>query len=78
MTVKLCNAPTLIKREMVVHKEGKIMQTEQDPTMELSVVSMDLTLLHCPLCLRPLKPPVYEVLIHLIRSADQARCRFLY
>ncbi|XP_044439905.1 E3 ubiquitin-protein ligase SINA-like 10 [Triticum aestivum] len=28
--------------------------------MELSMVSMDLTLLHCPLCLRPLKPPVYE------------------
>ncbi|XBI19100.1 hypothetical protein VPH35_060717 [Triticum aestivum] len=36
------------------------MQTEQDPMMELSMVSMDLTLLHCPLCLRPLKPPVYE------------------
>ena len=57
MTVKLCNAPTL-KREMVVHEGGKIMQTEQDPTMELSMVSMDLTLLHCPLCLRP---PVYDV-----------------
>ncbi|XP_020154081.1 putative E3 ubiquitin-protein ligase SINA-like 6 [Aegilops tauschii subsp. strangulata] len=28
--------------------------------MELSMVSMDLTLLHCPLSLRPLKPPVYE------------------
>ena len=53
--VKLCNAPTL-KREMVVHKEGEIMPTEHDPTMELSMVSMDLTLLHCPLCLRPLKP----------------------
>ena len=60
MTVKLCNAPAL-KREIVVHEEGEIMQTEQDPTMELSMVSMDLTLLHCPLCLRPLKPPVYEV-----------------
>ncbi|SPT17211.1 unnamed protein product [Triticum aestivum] len=36
------------------------MQTEQDPTMELSKVSMDLTVLHCPLCLRPLTPPVYE------------------
>ena len=75
--VKLCNAPTLIKREMVVHEEGEIMQTEQDPTMELSKVSMDLTLLHCPLCLRPLKPLVYEVRIHLVRSADRARCRFL-
>ena len=70
MTVKLCNAPTLIKREMVVHKEGEIMQMEQDPTMELSKVSMHLTMLHCPLCLRPLTPPVYEVRIHLIRSAD--------
>ncbi|XP_044441922.1 uncharacterized protein [Triticum aestivum] len=57
---QLCNAPTLIKREMVVHEEGEIMQTEQDPTMELSMVSMDLTLLHCPLCLRPLNPPVYQ------------------
>ena len=56
---------------MVVHEEGEIMQTEQDPTMELSMVSMDLTLLHCPLCLRPLKPPVYEVRIHLVRSADR-------
>ncbi|XP_020156455.2 putative E3 ubiquitin-protein ligase SINA-like 6 [Aegilops tauschii subsp. strangulata] len=28
--------------------------------MELSMVSMDLTLLHCPLCLHPLKPLVYE------------------
>ena len=54
---------------MVVH-EGEIMQTEQDPTMELSKVSMDLTVLHCPLCLRPLTPPVYEVRIHLVRSAD--------
>ena len=55
---------------MVVHEEGEIMQTEQDPTMELSKVSMDLTVLHCPLCLRPLKPPVYEVRIHLVHSAD--------
>ena len=55
---------------MVMHEEGKIMQTEQDPTMELSKVSMDLTVLHCPLCLRPLTPPVYEVRIHLVRSAD--------
>ena len=46
---------------MVVHEEGEIMQTEQDPTIELSMVSMDLTLLHYPLCLCPLKPPVYEV-----------------
>ena len=69
MTVKLCNAPAL-KREMVVHEEGEIMQTEHDPAMELSMVSMDLTLLHCPLCLRPLTPPVYEVRIHLVRSAD--------
>ena len=44
-----------------MHEEGDIMQTEQDPTMELFVVSMDLILLHCPLCLYPLKPPVYEV-----------------
>ena len=58
------------KREMVVHEEGEIMQTEQDPTMELSKVSMDLTVLHCPLCLRPLTPPVYEVRIHLVRLAD--------
>ena len=55
---------------MVVHEEGEIMQTEQDPTMELSKVSMDLTVLHCPLCLCPLTPPVYEVQIHLVRSAD--------
>ena len=57
---------------MVVHEEGKIMQTEQeqDPTMELSKVSMDLTVLHYPLCLRPLPPPVYEVRIHLVRSGD--------
>ena len=52
---------------MVVHEEGEI---EQDPTMELSKVSMDLTVLHCPLCLRPLKPLVYEVRIHHVRSAD--------
>ncbi|XBH85955.1 hypothetical protein VPH35_073742 [Triticum aestivum] len=45
---------------MVVHEEGEIMQTEQDPMMELSKVSMDLTVLHCPLCLRPLMPPVHE------------------
>ena len=69
MTVKHCNAPAL-KREMVVHEEGEIMQTEQDPTMELSKVSMDLTVLHCPLCLRPLRPLVYEVRIHLDHSAD--------
>ena len=57
---------------MVVHEEGEIMQTEQeeDPTMELSKVSMDLIVLHCPLCLCPLMPPVYEVRIHLVRSAD--------
>ena len=54
------HAPAL-KREMVVHEEGENMSTEQDPTMELFMVSMDLTLLHCPLCLRPLKPLVYEV-----------------
>ena len=59
-----CNAPAL-KQEMVVHEEGEIMPTEQDLTMELSLVSMDLTLLHCPLCLRPLMPLVYEVRIHL-------------
>ena len=55
---------------MVVHEEGEIMQTEQDPTMELSKVSMDLTVLHRPLCLHPLTPLVYEVRIHLVRSAD--------
>ena len=57
---------------MVVHEEGEIMQTEQeqDPTMELSKVSMDLTVLQRPLCLRPLTPPVYEVRINLVRSAD--------
>ncbi len=54
---------------MVVHEEGEIMQTEQDPMMELSKVSMDIPMLHCPLCLRPLTPPVYEVRIHLVRSA---------
>ena len=54
---------------MVVHEEGEIMQMEQDPTMELSMVSMDLTLLHSPLCLRPLMPPVYQFRIHLVRSA---------
>ena len=70
MTVKLCNASALIKRGMVVHEEGGIMQTDQDPTMELSMVSVDLTLLHCPLCLRPFMPLVYEVRIHLVRSAD--------
>ena len=58
------------KREMVVHEEGEIMQTEQDPTMELSKVSMDLTVLHYPLCLHPLMPPVYGVRIHLVRSDD--------
>ena len=62
---------------MVVHEEGEIMQTKQDPTMELSKVSMDLTVLHCPLCLRPLKLPMYEVRIHILHSADRARCRFL-
>ena len=77
VTVKICNATALIKREMVVYEEGEVMQTEQDPTMELSMVSMDLTLLHCPLCLRPLKPSMYEVRIHLVRSADRARGRFL-
>ena len=46
---------------MVVHEEGEIMQTEQDPMMELSKVSMDLNVLQCPLCLCPLTPPVYEV-----------------
>ena len=55
---------------MVVHEEGEIRQTKQDPMMELSKVWMDLTVLHCPLCLRPLTPPVYEVRIHLVRSAD--------
>ena len=65
------------KREMVVHEEGEIMQMEQDPTMELSKVLMDLTVLHYPLCLRPLMPPVYEVRIHLMHSADRVRCRLL-
>ena len=74
--VKLCNAPSL-KREMVVHEEPEIMPMKQKPVMELFIVSMDLTLLHCPLCLRPLKPPVYEVRIHLVHSADRARCKFL-
>ena len=55
---------------MVVHEEGEIMKTEKDLMMDLSKVSMDLTVLHCPLCLRPLMPPVYEVRIHLVRSAD--------
>ena len=55
---------------MVVHEEGKIMHTEQEPTRELTKVSMDLTVLHCPLCLRPLTPPMYEVRIHLVHSAD--------
>ena len=55
---------------MVVHEEGKIMQTEQDLAMELSKGLMDLTMLHYPLCLRPLTPPVYEVRIHLVHSAD--------
>ncbi|XBJ17081.1 hypothetical protein VPH35_008575 [Triticum aestivum] len=36
------------------------MQTEQDLMMEPSKVSKDLIMLHCPLCLRPLTPPVYE------------------
>ena len=58
------------KREMAVHEEAEIMQTEQDPTMELSKVLMDLTVLHYPLCLRPLTPPVYDIRIHLVRSAD--------
>ena len=58
------------KQEMVVHEEGEIMQMEHDPVTELSMVSMDLTLLHCPLCLHPLTPPVYEVRIHLVRSVD--------
>ncbi|XP_048529281.1 E3 ubiquitin-protein ligase SINA-like 7 [Triticum urartu] len=79
----LCNALTLIKREMVVHEEGEIMQTEQDPTMELSMVSMDLTLLHCPLCLRPLKPLVYECKgghlacadYHVERPGNQRQCQ---
>ena len=75
--VKLCNAPALIKREMVVHEEGEIMQTEHDPTMEHYMVSMDHTLLHCPLYLCPLKLLLYEVRINLIRSADQARYMFL-
>ena len=30
-----------------------------------------------PLVPPPLKPPVYEVRIHLVWSADRARCRFL-
>ena len=59
---------------MVVHEEGEIMPMEQDLTMD---VFMDLTMLHCPFCLRPLKPPVYEVRIHLVRLADRARCSFL-
>jgi hypothetical protein len=58
---------------MVVHEEGEIMPTEQDTTVE---VFMDLTMLHCPFCLRPLKPPVYEVRIHLVRLADRARRNF--
>ena len=39
---------------MVVHEEGEIMPTEQDPTMELSMVLMDHTLLHYPLVPPPL------------------------
>ncbi|XP_073363215.1 uncharacterized protein [Aegilops tauschii subsp. strangulata] len=57
--VKLSNAPAL-KQDMVVHEEREIMPTEQDPAMELSMVSMDLTLVHYHLCLRPLKPPLYD------------------
>ena len=41
------------KQEMVVHEEGEIMQTEQELPMEITKVSMDLTVLHCPLCLAP-------------------------
>jgi hypothetical protein len=59
---------------MVVHEEGEIMPMEQDPMMD---VFMDLTMLHCPFCLCPLKPLVYEVRIHLVRSADRARRSFL-
>ena len=55
---------------MVVHEEGEIIHTEQDPAMELSKVSMDLTVLHCPLCLRPLTPTVYEFRIDLVRLGD--------
>ena len=39
---------------MVVHEEGEIMQTEQDPTMELSKVSMGLTFAPLPLVPPPL------------------------
>ena len=44
-----------------MHEEGEIMQTEQELTRQLTKVSMDLTVIRCTLCLRPLTPPVYEV-----------------
>ena len=66
--VKLCNAPAQARDGCARGGQDHVDRTGPDD--ELSKVSMDLTVVHCPLCLRPLTHQVYEVRIHLVRSAD--------
>ncbi|CAM0878955.1 unnamed protein product [Alopecurus aequalis] len=57
---------TQVKQEIAVHEgtggcggAGVVVAAETGPRVE-GAIKMDMTLLHCPLCSRPLKPPVFQ------------------
>lgn len=77
LELAVANGP--VKREIVVYEAGEIVPAEQGPTTEVSV-KMDVTVLHCPFCFLPFKPPVFQVRLHplfVLRSPDPGRCGFL-
>ena len=51
-----------VKQEIVPHDAagGAIVVAEQGSRVEVTL-KMDVSVLHCPLCFRPLKPPVFKV-----------------
>jgi hypothetical protein len=49
-----------LNQEIVVHEPA--VAAEHVPTKRAEVgMKIDVTVLQCPLCLRPLKPPVFQV-----------------
>uniref|UniRef100_A0ACD5TS82 Uncharacterized protein n=1 Tax=Avena sativa TaxID=4498 RepID=A0ACD5TS82_AVESA len=49
-----------VKQEIVVHQgAGAIVAVERVPRTELRL-KMDVAVLHCPICLHPLRPPVFQ------------------
>jgi hypothetical protein len=55
-----------LNQEIVVHEPARggvaAVAAEHVPTKRAEVgMKIDVTVLQCPLCLRPLKPPVFQV-----------------